>query len=339
ATYFISFAVWTGAAYTMVTTIRLVHGECTFEYIVRYLAAACVMQCILALIFQSHPELDAFFQRYTYTLGAEATANIGKTMQRLHGVGAAIDIAGTRFAAVLVLIVSMLCTNIQENKWKWFYLISWAIILVVGSMIARTTSVGGIISTLLFITSGLFLNTPSKIRRTVLISFSYLLIIFVPICTHLYRTNKEFNENLRFGFEGIFNFVENGRLETSSSNKLKTMYVFPENTKTWLIGDGYFEQQKYDPYYTGRDWVLFYMGTDVGYCRFIFYFGLIGLAAFVYFFLIVCRSCIKGFRQYQWTFVFLFLLNLIIWLKVSTDIYLVFAPFICMIAMKEQEPA
>lgn len=62
------------------------------------------------------------------------------------------------------------------------------------------------------------------------------------------------------------------------------MYVFPDNLKTWIIGDGYFSNPyNTDPFYIGTRSRGYYMGTDVGYLRFIFYFGLIGLSAFIAF--------------------------------------------------------
>jgi len=49
----------------------------------------------------------------------------------------------------------------------------------------------------------------------------------------------------------------------------------PNNIKTLILGDGYYQNP--------RDSTLYYMNTDVGYLRLIFYFGLIGtLAYFVY---------------------------------------------------------
>lgn len=38
-----------------------------------------------------------------------------------------------------------------------------------------------------------------------------------------------------------------------------------------MIGDGYFENPRTDPYYIGYQWKGFYMGTDVGYLRFLFF--------------------------------------------------------------------
>ena len=88
---------------------------------------------------------------------------------------------------------------------------------------------------------------------------------------------------IQFAFEGFFSLVEKGRWEVSSNEILKNMYRFPESIKTWIIGDGYIENPKNDPYFIGKLTGGYYMGTDVGYLRFIYYFGLIGLIAFIIF--------------------------------------------------------
>jgi hypothetical protein len=124
--------------------------------------------------------------------------------------------------------------------------------------------------------------------------------------------------------------AEKGEWDVSSNDRLMNMYVFPDNAKTWIIGDGYFDgPSNTDPYYVGPTMTGFYMWTDVGYLRFIFYFGLIGLAAFMFFFIKCGQVCAYKFRNYALLFWLLVLLNFIIWFKVSTDIFVVFALFLC----------
>lgn len=116
------------------------------------------------------------------------------------------------------------------------------------------------------------------------------------------------------------------------------MYVFPDNTKTWIIGDGYFANPgATDQYYTGRMRTDFYMGTDVGYLRFIFYFGALGLIAFISFFGNATRLCIKRLKETKYMFVLFLILNLVVWFKVATDIFVVFAPFLCLSALKDED--
>ena len=72
------------------------------------------------------------------------------------------------------------------------------------------------------------------------------------------------------------------------------------------------------------------MGTDIGYLRFIFYFGLVGLLTFMAYFVTVTMACCKFFKDYQFMFWMLMLITLAFWIKVATDIFLVFALFLMM---------
>ena len=111
---------------------------------------------------------------------------------------------------------------------------------------------------------------------------------------------------------------------------------YPETFKTWFIGDGYIENPKNDPYFIGKIWGGYYMGTDVGYLRFIYYFGLIGLSAFIIFMFQVGQTCIKRSHTQKGVFLLLLLLNFTIWFKVSTDIFLIFGLFL-MVGEEENE--
>lgn len=107
------------------------------------------------------------------------------------------------------------------------------------------------------------------------------------------------------------------------------MYVFPDNIKTWIIGDGYMENPYVsDPYYVGPRWHGYYMATDVGYLRFIFYFGLIGLSIFSYFMFLAGKINVNRFKEQKLLFWMLIAVHFIVWFKVATDIFLVFALFL-----------
>ena len=104
------------------------------------------------------------------------------------------------------------------------------------------------------------------------------------------------------------------------------MYVFPDNIKTWIIGDGYLSNPAdVDPYFTGKIIKGFYMGTDVGYLRFIFYFGLIGLIVFTGLFHKASQICQNRFPNQKDMFILLLIVNYIVWFKVSTDVFSTFA--------------
>ena len=77
------------------------------------------------------------------------------------------------------------------------------------------------------------------------------------------------------------------------------------------------------------------MGTDVGYLRFIFYFGIIGLIQIMAVIIGSAAICIRQFRKERFLFLLALLVGLVVWAKVSTDIFLFFALFLSAAALKD----
>ncbi len=157
------------------------------------------------------------------------------------------------------------------------------------------------------------------------------------IGTALYNADAKWQKSIEFGFEGFFSLARKGKWEVHSNEMLKGGYVFPDNLKSWIVGDGYMAPTTNDPYYVGKTYIGFYKDTDVGYSRFIFYFGLIGLAAFSIFMVVAAKICMSRFKKYKMLFALILLVNFIVWLKVSTDIFLCFAPFLALTDPNEDE--
>ena len=154
--------------------------------------------------------------------------------------------------------------------------------------------------------------------------------LVLPLVLYRYNSDVKFKEHIEFAFEGFFSLAESGEWEVTSNNNLKNMIVFPESLKTWIIGDGYIENPRVtDPYYVGPTYSGYYMGTDIGYLRFIFYFGIFGLLMFMYFFYKVAGVCAGRFTGYSKMFWLILIINCVVWLKVATDIFVVFALFLC----------
>ena len=332
ATYIVSMFVWLGGAYTAVKIVNWLHGYVSVELICNYLIGVCVGQCVLALMIDSIPAFKAIVDRYVIGFDFVDTERLTKA-KRLYGIGAGLDVAGTRFAAVLVMIAAMI-QRLSESrfyKYIWLYLVAFLFIGLVGNMIARTTTVGVIVAlTYWIIASGVFNMTLQKDNVRVWKYLAGVLCISLPIIIYLYSSSQQFHDNVRFAFEGFFSIAETGKWETNSNNILKNMIIFPDNLKTWLIGDGYLDDPFHkDPYYVGPDYHGYYMATDIGYIRFIFYFGLIGLVTFVSYFFKVAKTCVSRFPKYATMFWLVLAINMIVWLKVSTDIFLVFAIFLC----------
>ena len=325
-TYFVSMWVWLAAAYSVLLFLHRLNGRISFDMLANYLIIVCVAQCVLALLISRVPSVEVFASKINPGLDQLKRMADG----RLFGLGCAFDVAGIRFSCVLVLIVRMICSQyrkIELNKSRVvLYWLSFLFIVVVGNMIARTTTVGALIALayLFFASSSICRETFFKIWR----SFIIVILLCAPIAVYLYNTDMAFREDVRFGFEGFFSLAETGRWEVSSNDILATMYRFPETLKTWLIGDGYIESANNDPYYLGEYYLGYYKGTDVGYLRFIYYAGLPFLIAFIAFLSYVTRVCAKKYSRDRLMFIFILIVQIAVWFKVATDIFMFFALFL-----------
>ena len=317
----------------------MVHGCASVNLVSKYLIAVAVIQCLLAVLIDLVPFVKDVVNSYVVGFASMYSAGEGlEKAGRLYGIGAALDVAGTRFCVILSIIGIMIYETYQLNNKKQtiLYLILFVILLVIGSMISRTTGIGLIFICLYMIFMFRYSKTNIGLYGIITIS----LIALITVVLILYNTNTFFNENLRFAFEGLFNYLETGQWRLSSTDTLQEMYVFPESLKTWIIGDGYFnEPYYYDPYYVGitKNNGLFYMGTDVGYIRFIYYFGVSGLLAFIMYFIVNAYHCVSDFPKKKWIFFAILMMNFIVWFKVATDIFCIFALFLCITKEENDE--
>ena len=332
ATYFVSMCVWLSAAYAVCSQIKKVHGELTVDLVGVYLTCVCVFQCIAALVIDSNLAIKNWVDTYIMQDQFMLTE-----LERIYGIGASLDTAGVRFSACLILLAYVINKQ-KANMGKWemiFAIVAYVIIAVVGNMVARTTIVGVGLSLIYAALTFRPTNVSHGFIRFARVAI-VITTIAIPLSIYLYDNNVQFHELSRFAFEGFFNLFEEGEWQIDSNDRLKTMLVFPDNTKTWIIGDGYFTNPYYtDPYYVGYQPGGYYMGTDIGYCRFIFYFGIIGLVAFSCFFIYVAQECMSVMRENRMLVLFVLLLGFVIWLKVATDVFLVFALILCVGNMQE----
>lgn len=318
STYIVSFAVWLGGAYGVVAILKLFHKRVDLALFTKYLTIVCVAQGVLALAIDNVPALRSIVDRLV------ADGNIYyKNINRLYGIGAALDTAGIRFAANLILIAHQLASNKKVSDNKKFvgsYLTAFILISVLGCMIARTTMVGTGMGLFYIMVRYVLPQRGGIISARQIRIFSILVLLLglaVIVGIHLYTADVEFRKNMRFAFEGFFNWAETGVFRTDSSDKLNAvMWVWPTDTRTWIIGSGIFGS--------------FYYNTDVGYCRFTLYCGLIGLALFSMFFVYNGLSVRTKFKDFNLLCMMIISLTFIVWLKVATDIFLFNALLFCL---------
>lgn len=329
ASYFVSMWVWLGGAYTVVLAMEAAYGKVTIRMVGNFLIAVCVAQCVLAQVIHYSALVSSLVDSFVVSSGY-----MGIVEDRLYGVGCALDVAGLRFCAVLLMITFFCLTPVSranQTLERNLYIVAFFIIAIFGSMIARTTSVGVILSFVLFVLYRCIYNEDDSARADAnhaFRTFVQYLIVLVPVIIVFYNLSPDFKDNIRFGFEGFFSLAEQGEWDVRSNRQLMSMVIWPDNLKTWLIGDGYFSQPQNDYYYVGPLYD-YYMGTDVGYSRFVFYFGAVGLTAFASVFVSSAIICSRRNQKYALLFTMIMIMNFVGWIKASTDIFLVFAIFLC----------
>ena len=311
--YFFSFFVWIFAAYPVAYTIRKQHGEFNIKYLTYYLTAASVFQCIMALAIDNNPSVKTAVDSVIWQ-GEDFVTSVN----RLYGIGASLDTAGIRFAIVLILIAYVLIyeAEIRKSIWTLVLLISsFIIITIVGNMIARTTTSGALLAIAALISFGGIFRLNIKASDVKIFSVFFTLVaVFIAVSVFLYQTNPYYTDMLRFAFEGFFNWVETGEWSTSSTDKLNAvMWVWPTDFRTWMIGSGIFGH--------------FAFATDIGYCRLVLYAGLIGFGTFAFLFIYNTSVFVKRIPKYRMMFITLLALAFVIWIKVATDIFFIFAMF------------
>ncbi|WP_118195440.1 hypothetical protein [Albibacterium indicum] len=316
ATYIVSFGTWLGGAYTVAAAIRNLHGEASFKLLTHYLAAVCFAQCILALMIDNIPAFQLFIDSYVQQ-GQEFFTEV----DRLYGIGAALDTAGVRFSITLIMIVGLLSHDqgTRSSQWSIFLLlIAFFTITLIGNMISRTTILGVGCAVAYFVfASGLFKPIVRYESIKLGLWFAGVMLFSAAMATYLYHTDAVFHDHMRFAFEGFFNWAETGVWRTDSTDKLNTvMWIWPTDLKTWIIGSGLFGN--------------FIYGTDIGYCRFILYCGLVGFTLFATLFVYLTALFISRNPRYWLMFLFLMALSFLIWIKVATDIFQIYALFFCL---------
>ena len=314
--YPMSALVWVMGAYGAVTFIRWTHKKVTIELVVRYLAGGAAFHSILSQLIDRNESVRNFITSIFY-VGEDM-----EEMQRLYSFGVGLDPSGVRFAVTLIMIAGVLTLSKVVKKsvsLMVFYFLSFAIISVLGNIISRTTTVGMGLGLFVFaISTGLykFVIKVSKIK--IIRVFAVVLALGIPFTIYFYNTNASFRDQIEYGFEGFFNLVESGEFQTGSTDELSAMWVWPHDTQTWLIGSGQFGSREVGNYN---------YFSDIGYCRFISYSGLIGITVFGLYFIYNAIYFATRYPRYRYIFLLMIVVTFVVWAKVATDIFQLYALF------------
>ena len=312
ANYITTFLVWVFSVYPAIALMRITHGSVTLPILTHYLVAITLFQCITGLIMDNSPAFDEFNSKIVLW-----ERDFFDRIERIRCFSTSLDLAGVRFALVLILIMALLTTDdsVRTNKGAALYLLfSFFVITGIGNMVARTTFTGTAVGLLLVcLQGGTNFGRRAQGGGYLIWWFIIFSILMTAIGVYLYNTDEYYHGLLRFAFEGFFNLVENGEFTTGSTEVLETMWVWPSDTKTWIIGSGIYGSWAY--------------GTDIGYCRLILYSGLTGFVVFAMSFVYYAYYFARKYPRYVWLFVGYLAMTFIVWVKVSTDILMIYAFF------------
>ena len=315
ANYPISALTWIMGAYGAINFIRWTHSKVTVELVVRYLAGGAAFHSILSQLIDRNDSIRNFVTSIFYI------SDSMEEMQRLYSFGVGLDPAGVRFAVILIMIAGVLTLSKVVKKsigLMIFYFLCFAIISVLGNIISRTTTIGMGLGLFVFaISTGLYKFVIKVSRIKIMRVFGVMLAIGIPVVVYYYNVNPSFRDQIEYGFEGFFSLFESGEFQTSSTDELSTMWVWPQDTQTWLIGSGLFLSKSSD----------FTYFSDIGYCRFIFYSGLIGITVFGLYFIYNAIYFSIRYPRYRYIFLLMIVVTFVVWTKVATDIFQLYALF------------
>lgn len=318
--YALSLILYFFAAYLLAYFFYNIYGYMSVERTIDYLIIA---ECIFLFI-----GLLSFFNPEIHSLLADiqkhneiALDSIERTKEsRLISIGAKFFTAAVINGFVLILIgLQFYCSQLTTNK-KILYIIAFIYILVVGMMMGRTTSVGGIIGFSLIVLS--FTQTFDSSIKTIAATAASLLIAYIVYAKLILSISWKFDVLYDFGFEMFNNYQSGDGLSVRSNEGLLDMYnIIPDHLGTWLIGDAKWEDGNH-----------YYMRVDPGYLRGLWYFGLIGLTTLIWYFykfihhIIIERKLFNGkiIVPFLAFFIYVLFLNS----KGPADLFFCLTPFI-----------
>ena len=243
---------------------------------------------------------------------------------RFYGIGSSKTFfAGIMNGYALILISIMIRKYSFTSKQMFILSVKFLLILLVGAMMARTTFIGALLAVIVLYFPNRFkfsIQNFSKKFKFTSLTFVLPIIIITVWLSFFQAIGDDTLILIKFGFEMFFSFMESGSFETASSNELLQAFKFPTDVKTYLIGDGYF----FHPNLPGS----YYMRTDVGYLRLIYYFGIFGLICYLSMQVVLIIKAYQLFSVDRYLYLFIVIYFLILNLKGFTDLLFIHSLFV-----------
>ncbi|WP_291051438.1 MULTISPECIES: hypothetical protein [unclassified Empedobacter] len=248
---------------------------------------------------------------------------------RLVGFGIKFFAFGIVNGYALILLASLLKKENYTPSKRVFLWLTYFVIFLIGMMAARTTVIGFCLSMLLYFNpfqKKIKIKTKDKWKLIAYFILLLFLVYFVNISL-FHSDNSKFNQLFDFGFDLFINFFETGNANSASLNQMNEMYIWPTELETYVIGDGRFMG-------VGSDY--YYKGTDIGWIRLLYYFGIPGTVIYFITHYFIIRKSIKRYPIYKVTFWMLLIYFFILNFKGFSDIIFLIIPFLLTINIKNK---
>ncbi len=265
------------AAYLIVLLSLKAFGTFSIAQLITYIVGAVVANSVLAVGMFFIPAINNFFLSIQ-NFDDQSEMVLGEVLGlRLVGLGIGMFFMGGLIWGVALLLIAYLIKRSQRVNELLKLSLLYIVVMIIGIFIARTALVGAALGVVYICWPERWNVALSQLSwRRGLVFFGVFLAagLFGIVLVTLIFPDIWDSAIISWAFELFMALDDNGGLRTGSTEHLGTMYIWPDNVKTWLVGDGLF-----------NDEYGYYMDTDVGYLRLIYYFGVFGT---IMFFLIQC---------------------------------------------------
>src|SRR5690606_9946477 len=263
------------SGYVVYWFIKRYYKTVTLGTVLNYIVLAAIIQVIISMFFFIKPHYYDLYYSYLNedVENKDFSEMVAMLQVRFIGVGSSffngINKYGIAFFAALIL------PHVHKGFLTSNKILYWFSVLIVfmGGMLTGRTFFIAIALGLLMITllkSKTILGFAMQNIKFIFLFVPFLFIIYFILSAliDVHQLERVFN----YVFELFLNYFSGQGLQSRSTNAQIGMYVFPDSVNTWLFGDGRMQAL------TGG----YYMGSDIGYVRLIFYFGLPATLFFVY---------------------------------------------------------
>lgn len=291
---------WIFSAYFIVYLFFYIYPKGTFNQMVYLVIGTVLLQCIITLLMHENESIKDFFLSLQMTdsiqqLKRDQTENV-----RLLGYGIAFFGSGIVCGFALILIVYVVLSQKMNIVKLLFFASIYIFIFYIGLLSARTTLVGLAASLILFLL--IYFSGSSKVSSFQLLKFIGIGIGLASIgYTLCYFYFPEFSD---WAFELFINYETSGEIRTQSSDGINGMFVLPQSLQHWMFGIG----------------AMAFWGTDVGYSRLLYYFGIPGFLAYFFYQIYLMKLCVTKNTAFNITLLVIFVFNLALNIKGLSDL-------------------